>query len=244
MSNTHTHFVNGSAAKRVKREIKNILKNNPDYDIYFDKPLEEKEFHKNIDYIYHLIWVLNQTIPLDIIRDHILSHLQFPIQLKFLKNMNPKDINYSLIIKKVICDKEWVIPIRLSEGYPFKPPIYTEWYRQFFENGEDPRKNPLMMEIFNTIALENWSPAYTLEMCFELYFMMINIHNNLPHKSDFLKLIYKLPHIRNSGDEEEVKRIARKNGEDLICKAILARWHIFHEHSLVWRELKENIELE
>jgi len=233
-----------SAQKRLKTELLRMLYNKRDnYDIYFDidKPLEEKEFYKNIDYIYHLIWALNQTIPVDIIRDHILSYLQFPIQLKFLKDMNPKDINYSLIIKKVICDKEWVIPIRLSKDYPFKPPIYTEWYRQFFENGEDPHKNPLMMEIFNTIAWENWSPAYTLEMCFELYFMMINIHNNLPHKSDFLKLIYKLPHIRNQGELEEV---TFANPHPRPHQAILARWHIFHEHSLVWRELKENIELE
>jgi ubiquitin-protein ligase len=239
MSNTHAHFER-SAAKRLKQEIKTILKNNPDYDIYFDKPLEEKEFHKNIDYIYHLIWVLNQTIPLDIIRDHILSHLQFPIQLKFLKKMNLQDINNSLIIKKVICDKEWVIPIRLPNDYPFKPPIYTECYRHF----PGWRNNPLMWEIFKNIGYLNWSPAFTLEMCFELYFMMINIHNNLSHKSNFLKLVYNLPHIRNSGEEEAVRRTARKNGEDLDCNVVKARWHIFKEHSLSWRELKKNIDLE
>ena len=118
--------------QRLKRDLLLMLKSN--YDIYFDKPLEEKEFHKNIDYIYHLIWVLNQTIPLDIIRDHILSHLQFPIQLKFLKDMKSKDICCSLVIKKVICDKECIIPIRIPKNYPINPPIYAEWYKQLFKN--------------------------------------------------------------------------------------------------------------
>ena len=75
------------AQKRLKQDIKRILKNdNNNYDIYFNKPLEKKEFHKNIDYIYHLIWVLNRTILIDVIRDHILPHLMFPIQLTFLKS--------------------------------------------------------------------------------------------------------------------------------------------------------------
>ena len=173
--------------KRLRTDLRDAI--TAGHKIYWNKSEQDK------DYNYHILWVMKEkNIPDEIARAHILPKLDKPITQEDIQDID--DVRHTFTVKKKINNREWDIKFNIPNDFPFKPPKFTlnklgSCQLKNIGNSNYDNDNAaleLLVDI-DRHFYNQWSPAFRLEHCIEFIRVALDIHHNLPYKSNFMSLV-------------------------------------------------------
>jgi ubiquitin-protein ligase len=175
------------ASKRFNKDLEHLIANGE--EVYWGSKSRGNQQNKNL--IYHLLLVLEKWIPIPVIRDFILPKVQFPIRK--LNTLHHYEAGM-IIVSTIIHEKTWNIRFDVPTEFPFRSPMITLndvscfQLKNCAEKSGDPLAYPrdLLSDILRCLSGDQWSSIIRLQDCIEFLKTAIDVHYNLPHKSEFL----------------------------------------------------------
>jgi len=159
--------------------------------IFWNKTEHDKNYN------YHVLWAMvEKNLPDGIAREYILPCLEIAITQEDIQDIH--DVRHTFTVKKTINNRKWEIRFRIPVDFPFKPPKFTinglssSQLKNIGNNNYD--KDSAVLDLLVDIDLHfynQWSPAFRLVHCIDFIRVALDIHHNLPYKSNFMSLVEK-----------------------------------------------------